>query len=70
MRAAALLPRPYIVVAPPQTPPAGDPIQPAVREACGRAIKNTSGVWKYVRELNPSKVKEGGINVRCMVKKK
>ena len=58
------------VVARPQAPPAGDPIQPALGEACGRAIKNTSGVWKYVRELSPCEVKEGGMNVRCMVKKK
>ena len=58
------------VVAPPQAPPAGDPIQPALGEACGRTIKNTSGVWKYVRELSLSEVKEGGMNVRCMVKKK
>ena len=62
---------PPVVVAPPQAPPpAGDPIQPAVGEVCGRAIKNTSGVWKYVRELSPSEVKEGGMNMRCMVKKK
>ena len=39
-------------------------------EACGRAVKNTSDVCKYVRELSPSEVKEGGMNVRCMVKKK
>ena len=59
-----------VVVAPPQVPPAGDPIQPAVGEACGRAIKNTSGVWKYVRELSPAEGKEDGMNVRCLVKKK
>ena len=58
-----------VVVAPPQAPPADDPIQPAVGEACVRAMKNTSGVWKYVRELSPSELKEGGMNVRCMVKK-
>ena len=59
-----------VVVAPPQAPPAGDPIQPAVGKACGRAIKNTSGVWKYARELSPFEVKEGGMNVKRMVKKK
>ena len=59
-----------VVVAPPQAPPADDSIQPAVGEACGRAFKNTSGVWRYVRELSLSEVKEGGMNVRCMVKKK
>ena len=59
-----------VVVAPPQAPPAGDPMQPAVGEACGRAIKNTSGVWKYVRDLSPAEVKEDGMNVRCVVKKK
>ena len=59
-----------VVVAPLQAPPAGDPIQPAVGEACGRAFKNTSGVWKYVRELRPAEVKEDGMNVRCVVKKK
>ena len=59
-----------VVVAPPQAPPAGDPIQPAVGEACGRATKNTSGVvWKYVRELSPAEVKEDGMNVKCVVKK-
>ena len=59
-----------VVVAPPQAPPAGDPIQPAMGEACGRAIKNTLGVWKNVRELSPAEVKEDGMNVRCVVKKK
>ena len=59
-----------VVVAPPQAPPAGDPIQPAVGEACGRAIKNISAVWKYVRELSPAEVKEDGMNVRYVVKKK
>ena len=59
-----------VVGAPPQAPPAGDPIQPAVGEACGCAIKNTSGVWKYVRELSPAEVKEDGMNVRWVVKKK
>ena len=60
-----------VVVALPQAPPAGgDPIQPAVGKACGRAIKNTSGVWKYARELSPSEVKEGGMKVKRMVKKK
>ena len=59
-----------VVVASPQAPPAGDPVQPAVGEACGRAIKNTSGVRKYVRELSASELKEDGMNVRCVVKKK
>ena len=59
-----------VVVPPPQAPRAGDPIQPAVGEACGRAITNISGVWKYVRELSPAEVKEDGMNVRCVVKEK